>query len=221
MSMTRRPIRAVLADDHPIMRAGIRSLIEREPGVVCVGEAADGHEALRLAIDVSPDVLVLDMSMPLMTGVAVARHLRQVEAPTKIIALTVHEQPAWLRQLLEVGMGGYVLKRSAASDLVRAIHVVAAGGTWFDPGVAGQIVDATTRRKPTADFDRSRVLSEREMDVLRLDILGYANKEIARQLGVGVRTVETYKTRAMEKLGFSNKVDAIRYALDKGWLDRP
>jgi DNA-binding NarL/FixJ family response regulator len=217
--MRAEQMRIILADDHPIMRAGIRGLIDQEPDMACAGEASDGPEALCMTTELLPDVLVLDMSMPGLNGVGVARRLHERGISSKVLALTVHEQPAWVRQLLEVGMGGYVLKRSAASDLIRAIRTVSAGGTWFDPAIAGQIVEATMRRSSTAKSGPAADLSEREREVLRLTVLGHANKEIAEQLRLGVRTVETYKTRAMEKLGFRSRVDAIRYALDKGWLD--
>jgi DNA-binding NarL/FixJ family response regulator len=216
--MSAQQIRIVLADDHPIMRAGIRGLIDQEQDMACAGEASDGLEALRMTTELLPDVLVLDMSMPGLSGVGVARRLYERGIASKILALTVHEQPAWLRQLLEVGMGGYVLKRSAASDLIRAIHTVSAGGTWFDPSIAGQIVEATMRRHHAGKPDCAADLSEREHEVLRPNVLGHSNKEIAEQLHLGVRTVETYKTRAMEKLGFRSRVDVLRYALDKGWL---
>jgi DNA-binding NarL/FixJ family response regulator len=213
------PTSIVLADDHPIVRAGFKSLVEPEPDIICVGEASDGLEAVHMATDLQPAILVLDMSMPHLNGLGVVRRLRQEGVLSKIIALTVHDEPAWLRQLLELGMGGYVLKRSAASDLIRAIRIVAEGGTWFDPAIAGQIVEATMRRNQTGPSDRVTELSERELEVLRLNVLGHSNKEIAEQLHIGVRTVETYKTRALEKLGFSNKCDIIRYAVGKGWLN--
>jgi DNA-binding NarL/FixJ family response regulator len=217
--MTAQQISIILADDHPIMLAGIRGLIDQEPDMACAGEASDGLEALCMTTELLPDVLVLDMSMPGLNGVGVARRLYERGVSSKILALTVHEQPAWVRQLLEIGMGGYVLKRSAASDLIRATRTISAGGTWFDPAIAGQIVEATMRQNTTAKSDCAAFLSEREREVLRLTVLGHANKEIGEQLRIGARTVETYKTRAMEKLGFRRRVDAIRYALDKGWLD--
>ena len=133
-----------------------------------------------------------------------------------MIALTVHEQVAILRQLIEVGMGGYVLKRTAASDLVRAIRAVAGGGTWFDPAIAGQILGAMANKGNSGDGLPD--LSEREEEVVRLWALGNAAKEISAQLKMGVRTVETYKVRAMEKLGFTSRKDVVRYAADKGWL---
>ena len=217
--MVTHPVRVLLADDHPIVLAGIRALLTQDSGVEIVAEASDGQEALRLTIALRPDIAVLDMSMPVMSGAAVARRLREAGSPCKIIALTVHEESAYLRQLLEAGMGGYILKRSAADDLLRAIWVVADGGVYFDPAIAGHIVQTTMRRTQDGAPAGAVDLSEREMDVLRLTALGHSNKAIASELGIAVKTVETYKTRAMEKLGFRSRVDVIRYALGKGWLE--
>ncbi len=217
--MAARIIRVLLADDHPLMLAGIRALLAGDPRIECVGEALDGLEALSMASSLLPDVIVLDMSMPGLNGVTVARRLREAKAACKIIALTVHEESAYLRQLLEVGMAGYVLKRSAAADLVRAIGVVMDGGVYFDPAIASQIVEKTVRRAQDHTPVRPVDLSDREVDVLRLTARGHSNKAIAGELGLGVKTVETYKTRAMEKLGFQTRVDVIRYAVDNGWLE--
>src|SRR3974390_3285569 len=160
--MARQAIRVLLADDHPLILAGIRSLLAEYPDIEIIGEASDGLEALRMASNLHPDVVVLDMSMPGMNGVAVARRLRDAGVLSKVIALTVHEESAYLRQLLEVGMGGYVLKRSAANDLARAIRIVSTGGVYFDPGIAGQIVKTTIQRAQATVPTGSVFLSDRE-----------------------------------------------------------
>ena len=213
-----RTIRLVLADDHPIVREGIKALIGLAPDIEVAGEACNGWEALAMALALRPDIAVLDMSMPGLNGITVASRLRDAGSGCKIVALTVHEEWTYLRQLLEIGMGGYVLKRSAADDLVRAIRVVNGGGAYFDPMIAGMIADTTKRRSTDSLLASPIGLSERELDVLRLTALGHSNKAIASDLALGIKTVETYKARAMEKLGFRSRVDVVRYAMDKGWL---
>jgi DNA-binding NarL/FixJ family response regulator len=196
----------------------VKALLRSDPGIEIVGEADNGKDGLRLALELAPDIAVLDMSMPGLGGIAVARRLRELHAPCKVVALTVHEEPTYLRSLLQLGMGGYVLKRSAASDLLRAIRAVAEGGIYFDPAVAGSLL---FEGAPSAERRRSDVaveLSPREIDVLRMTAQGHPNKVIAARLGVGEKTVETYKTRAMDKLGFESRVEIIRYAADRGWL---
>ncbi len=212
-------IRLLLADDHPIVLEGIKALIAVAPDIEVTGEACNGFEALAMALELRPHIAVLDMSMPGLNGIAVARRLRAARSACKIIALTVHEETAYLRQLLEVGMGGYVLKRSAADDLVRAIRIVDGGGAYFDPMIAGMIVETTKRRSNDTILTAPADLSDRELDVLRLTALGHSNKAIAADLTLGIKTVETYKARAMEKLGFRSRVDVVRYAMDKGWLN--
>ncbi len=215
--MSEAAIRIVLADDHPIVLAGIRALLSEHSDIEVVGQAMTGPAALRLITELRPDIAVLDMSMPQMSGLTVAQRLSDAGVVCKIIALTVHEEPTYLRQLLELGMGGYVLKRSATDDLVRAIRIVSHGGVYFDPIIASQLVDITTRRHEPG-LDGPVELSERESEVLKLAALGFSNKAVAVRLELGVKTVETYKARAMEKLGFHSRVDVIRYAADKGWL---
>ncbi len=211
-------IRLLLADDHPIVLEGIKALIALAPDIEVAGAASNGLEALAMALELQPDIAVLDMSMPGLNGIAVARRLLASGSACKVIALTVHEESAYLRQLLEIGMGGYVLKRSAADDLVRAIRIVDGGGAYLDPMIAGMIVETAKRRSSDALLASLADLSERELDVLRLTALGHSNKVIAADLLLGIKTVETYKARAMEKLGFRSRVDVVRYAMDKGWL---
>jgi DNA-binding NarL/FixJ family response regulator len=217
--MTTPRLRVFLADDHPVVLAGMKALVAADAALEVVGEARDGRTALRLASELRPDVAVLDLSMPGLSGLEVARQLR-VDCPQcRVLALTVHEDGAYLRQLLEIGAVGYVLKRSAAEELIRAIHAVAAGGLYLDPAIAGRVVGAPPPRPAENTPPGTAELSEREIEVLRLTAGGHSNKTIAGKLGIGLKTVDTYKARGMAKLGFRSRVEVVRYALGKGWLN--
>jgi DNA-binding NarL/FixJ family response regulator len=207
-----------LADDHPIVLAGVRSLVTADSYLEIVGEASDGRSTVRLATELKPDIIVLDISMPGLNGVKVAELLRVACPKCKILALTVHEDRGYLRQLLELGIAGYMLKRTAAEELVRAIRAVAAGGLYLDPAVAGKAMGRTPPREVSPDTRDAADLSEREAEVLRLTASGHSIKSMASELRIGVKTVETYKARAMEKLGFRTRVELVRYAVSKGWL---
>ena len=215
--MSEKILRILMADDHPIVLAGLKALVRADPGMQIVGEARDGRSALRLASSLRPDVVVLDLSMPELNGAEVARALLAEHPDCRILVLTVHEDRATLRQLLDLGVAGYLVKRSAADDLIRAIHAVAGGGTYLDPAIAGKLVGGgQSGFRPQGD--NGVELSEREADVLRLIAIGHSNKEISARLAISVKTIETYKARAMEKLGFKTRVDVVRYAASKGWL---
>jgi DNA-binding NarL/FixJ family response regulator len=211
-------LRILMADDHPIVLAGLKALVQADPGLQIVGEARDGRTALRLALSLRPDVVVLDISMPEMSGMEVARSLLTEQPECRILVLTVQEDRATLRQLLDLGVAGYLVKRSAADELLRAIHAVAAGGTYLDPTIAGKIVGGGGQGSTRSQGGPTVELSERETDVLRLIANGHSNKEISARLGISVKTIETYKARAMEKLGFKSRVDVVRHAASKGWL---
>lgn len=208
-------IRVLLADDHVVVREGLRLLINSQPEMEVVGEAGDGPTAVRVTAELDPDVVVVDVSMPGLNGAQVTTQLRAARADRKVLALTVHEDKGYLRLLLEAGAAGYVLKRAAASELVQAIKAVAAGGTYIDPALAASVVDDFVRPAPEPPAVE---LSEREAEVMRLIALGYSNKEIASQLKLSVKTIETYKTRSMEKLHIHSRVDIVRYAAQRGWL---
>jgi DNA-binding NarL/FixJ family response regulator len=210
-------LRVLVADDHPVVLAGIRALLNRNPGVEIIGEAHDGRTALQMAIELQPSILVLDFSMPDLNGVEVTKRLLAERPHSKVIVLTVHEDRSYLRKLIEVGAVGYVLKRSAADDLLRAIQAVAAGGVYLDPSIAGHAIDRTPNRLKEATNGRAE-LSEREVEVLRLTAVGHSNKAIANILRISVKSVETYKARAMDKLGFRSRVELVGYAVEKGWL---
>ena len=210
-------LRVLVADDHPVVLAGIRALLDRNPGIEIIGEAHDGRTALQMAIELQPSILVLDFSMPDLNGVEVTKRLLAERPHSKVIVLTVHEDRSYLRKLIEVGAVGYVLKRSAADDLLRAIQAVAAGGVYLDPSIAGHAIDRTPNRLKEATNGRAE-LSEREVEVLRLTAVGHSNKAIANILRISVKSVETYKARAMDKLGFRSRVELVGYAVEKGWL---
>lgn len=217
--MSSPSLRVLLADDHPVVLAGMKALVSADAGLEVIGEARDGHTALRLATELRPDIAVIDISMPGLNGIHVAEMLRTACPDCKVLILTVHEDSSYLRQLLEVGVSGYVLKRSASEELIRAIIAVAAGGLYLDPAIAGKAV--TNRPARPADLPPGEAvdLSAREIEVLRLTASGHSNKSMATELNISVKTVETYKARAMEKLGFKTRVELVRYVLGRGWLD--
>lgn len=210
-------LRVVLADDHAVVRAGLRALIEAQPDMEVVGEAGDGRTAARQVYELTPDVAVLDVSMPGGGGAGAAEEIRRERPGVRVVVLTVHEDRGYLQLLLKAGASGYVLKRSAPDDLIRAVRTVVAGGTYLDPAVAGHLLPGATSGG-AGGVSGEADLSEREADVLRLLAQGYLVKQIATRLEVGGRTIETYKVRAMERLGLKSRADVVRYALFRGWL---
>jgi DNA-binding NarL/FixJ family response regulator len=170
-----------------------------------------------MAIELQPSIVVLDLSMPGLNGVEVTKLLLAERPQCKVVVLTVHEDRSYLRKLIEVGASGYVLKRSVAEDLLRAIQAVAAGGVYLDPSIAVHAIDRTPN-KPKETAGGHAELSEREVEVLRLTAVGHSNKAIANILSISVKSIETYKARAMDKLGFRSRVELVGYAVDKGWL---
>ena len=213
-------LNVLLADDHAVVREGLKRLIEAQPDMKVVGEAADGREAVDKAMRLCPEIAVIDVSMGELNGAEATRLLLQACPGAKVLALTVHEDKSYLRELLDAGASGYVLKRAAADELVRAIRAVASGGVYVDPRVAGKLL-RTFAEPHASPGNRNADLSERETAVMRLIAQGYTNKEIAAQLGVSVKTVETYKARSMEKLGLRSRVDIVRLATERGWLPAP
>jgi DNA-binding NarL/FixJ family response regulator len=211
-----RLLKIFIADDHALIREGLKRLVDSAPDLEVIGEAADGAQACTRVAALRPDVLLLDLSMPRMSGVEAARQITRECPDTKVLGLTVHEDPSYLRELLEAGAAGYVLKRSAPDELVSAIRSVAQGGVYVDPRVASVLIGSVTQS--TRVGSNLVDLSSREVEVTRLLARGYSNKEIAAQLNLSVKTVETYKARSMEKLGLKSRVDLIRLATERGWL---
>lgn len=210
-------LRVVLIDDHPVVREGLRALVGAQPGMEVVGEAGDGAAVLARVRADAPDVVVMDVSMPGLNGAEATARLKGEFPGVKVLALTVHEEQSYVHQLLEAGADGYVLKRTAPDELVRAIRVVAAGGMYLDPAVAAGVVGGAVR-KPPGGTGAAAGLSDREEEVVRLTASGYANKEIAARLDLSVKTVETYRARAATKLGLRGRAELVRYAISRGWL---
>ncbi|MTJ81258.1 MAG: response regulator transcription factor [Telmatospirillum sp.] len=210
-------IRITVADDHPVVLAGIKALIQADPEMALVGEASDGKAALDLITSVQPDVAVIDLSMPGMNGVDLGQRAAEVCPAVKILVLTVHEDRAYVQKLLRVGARGYLLKRSAASELVRAIRVVYGGDLYVDPAVAGSLLQHFAGGPVLAEAED---LSPREEAVLKLAAQGFSNKEVAAALDLSIKSIETYKARATAKLGLRTRADIVRYGATHGWLDR-
>ena len=213
-----RPLRVLLADDHATVRQGLKLLIEGEPDMTVVAEAGDGHEAVRQARDLKPDVVVMDISMPGLNGLAATRALKQIQPDAVIVTLTRHGDDAYLQELLRAGVSGYVLKRSAPSELLRAIRATAAGGQYVDSTLIARVTQQYVGKDGRAKKPAS-VLTDREADVLRLIATGYSNKEIAARLELSVKTVEAHKANAMRKLDLTGRIDIVKYAILQGWLD--
>lgn len=211
-------LKILLADDHTIIREGLKALINAQPDLEVVGEAVNGRDAWRKADELLPDIIIMDISMPELNGAKATERLKLAHPEIKVLALTVHEDRGYVQQLMRAGASGYVLKHAAVDELIHAIHVVAAGGTYLDPVLAGRIMGGLIRQQPRKDARLPCDLSDREAEVLRLMAWGYSNKEIAARLNISVRTVETYKVRLMTKLDLQNRVDIVRYALLQGWL---
>jgi DNA-binding NarL/FixJ family response regulator len=214
-----KKLRILLADDHKIVREGLRTLINSQPDMQVVGEAANGKEVLVKARELKPDVVVMDLSMPELNGLQATERLKIERPEMKVVALTAHEDEGYLRQLCKVGAAGYVLKRSAGDELVKAISEVAKGGVHYEASLASKALAKQVTGSPVKGELRASDLSEREKEVLVLLAWGYSNKEIAGQFKLSVKTVETYKLRIGEKLGLRSRTKMVQYALRQGWLN--
>ena len=207
-------INVLLADDHGVVRAGLRLLLQQQEGVHVVGEADDVPSALRLVESRRPDVLVLDLNMPGPSSIDAIPEIRERWPGTHVVVLTMQDDPSFARAALQAGADGYVLKESAESDLVHAVHTVAQGGTYLNPAVGAKLARMESERP-----GRPGDLSERELEVLRLIALGHTNAEIGQQLFLSVRTVETHRAHIQQKLRRTSRAELVRYALEHGLVD--
>lgn len=204
-------IKVLIADDHSIVRAGLRALITAEADLSLIGEATGGLEAIEKVHALAPDVLVLDISMPDLDGIEVIRKLRKEASKCAILVLTVHEDEALLREAIKLGAAGYIIKHAAESELITAIRSVFNGDIYVHPKMIRSLLQP--EQKPTQrDQAEGEPLTAREEDVLKMIVQGYTNKQVAEELGISIRTVEGHRANLVEKLGIRSRVDLLRYA---------
>jgi len=211
-------INVLIADDHPIVRAGLRALLNSEPSMKLVGEATGGYEAIELAGKSNADILVLDISMPDIDGISVTKKIKSQFPGLRILILTVHEDEALLREAIKVGASGYILKRAAETELISAIHAIIGGVLYVDPSMVRILLSDGI--KPTATLPESiEPLTRREKGILKLIVQGYTNRQIGEELNISVRTVEGHRTNLSEKLGLHTRVELVRYAREHGLIE--
>jgi len=216
--MTGTRLRILLADDHVTVRQGLKMLIDSQDDMTVVSEASDGAAAVEQARTIRPDVVVMDISMPGMNGLIATRTLKQIQPDSVVVILTRHGDDAYLQELLRAGADGYVLKQSAASELLQAIRATAVRGQYLDSALTARVTAGFLAKSGRKAQVTGVSVSERESEVLRLIAAGYSNKEIAAQLELSVKTVEVHKANAARKLGLKGRIDIVKYALLQGWL---
>jgi DNA-binding NarL/FixJ family response regulator len=209
-------ITILLAEDHRIMREGLIALLEKEPGFQVVGEAANGRSAVRLATELNPDVVVMDVAMPDLNGIDATRQILAENRQTRIVALSVHCDRHFVRGMLQAGACAYLLKHAASQELLQAIHQVMAGRVYLSPEIAGLVVE--DYKAPVPDTSVFGVLTPREREVLQLLVEGKSAREVAEALFLGVKTVEAYRREVMEKLGCKSLAELVKYALREGLI---
>ena len=211
------PIRVILADDHPILRSGLRLLLGAEPDLEVVGEANNGIEAVEQTTRLRPDVVVMDIAMPGMSGLEATRRISQLDTGARVLILTVHAEEQYLLPVIEAGGSGYVLKTGADSDLIEAIRIVHRDEVFLYPSAAKMLLGKYLERAESDDAAYDG-LTPREREVLRLTAQGYTGQEIAERLVLSPKTVDTYRQRVMEKLNLHHRSELVKYALRKGLL---
>ena len=220
MARTKSKIKIVIADDHAVVREGVKGILSREPDIEIVAEAGNGREALELIAKTAPDVVVMDISMPEMGGIEATKRVKEAWPNVNVLALTMHEEESYVFQLLKAGAAGYVLKRGAAEDLVQAIRSAARGEAFLYPSVARSVLTDYLRRLDAGE-ERERYdgLTDREREVLALIAEGLSNQEIGKRLFISIKTVQTHRMHIMEKLDLHNRAQLVRYAIRKGLIE--
>jgi len=214
-------IRVLLADDHAVLRAGLKLLLSAQPDIEVVGEAADGGEAMAKARELRPDVILMDLTMPGIGGSEATGRIKDENPGIKVLVLTMHDDPSYLRQLLKAGASGYVVKKSADVDLLSAIRAAYRGEVFLDSSLAGGLVDEVIRPAgPRRPRDAYETVSDREREVLKWVARGHTNQEIAEKLFLSVKTIETYRARLVEKLGLRGRAALVRFAMERGLLQQ-
>ncbi len=211
-------IRVLLADDHAVVRKGIRDFLQEDPDIIVVAEANNGEDAVRLAGEHAPDVAVLDIQMPRMNGIDATTAIKAQFPRVRVLILTAYEEDPYIFALLRAGADGYVLKNADADDIVRAVKSVAAGGKVLDPAVAGKVMAQMTTGKPAGASEQVEPLSDRELEVLKLAAQGLTNKAIGQTLQISDRTVQGHLANIYGKLGVQSRTEAVTSALRLGWI---
>lgn len=213
-------IKVLLADDHAIVREGVKMILAREPDFEVVGEAQDGRQALELVERMKPNVVVMDISMPGMGGIEATQQVKEGHPGVNVIALTMHEDESYVFKLLRAGASGYVLKRAAAQDLVQAVRAAAKGEAFLYPSVARKVVEDYLKRVEAGE-ERERYdgLTEREKEILTHIAEGLSNQQIAQKLYISIKTVQTHRAHILEKLGLHDRTELVRYAIRKGLIE--
>jgi two-component system, NarL family, response regulator NreC len=212
-----RKTRVLLADDHQLMRSGVRLMLEREPDITVVGEAGDGREAVTLAKTLKPEVVVMDIGMPNLNGIEAALQMTQHNPELAVVMLSMHSDESYVLRALKAGARGYLLKDSAEADLIKAVHVVAGGKSFFSPAVSKVLLDDYVRKlKRSGAEDAYDLLTPREREILQLIAEGKSNKDVANLLNLSVYTVESHRSNLMEKLNLKGVPELILYAVRKG-----
>ena len=206
-------IRVMIVDDHPTMREALRAIMKLEPDLIVAAEAESGRAAIALLARAKPDVVLMDGSMPAMNGMEATRRLRELQPDLKIIGLTLYEQTTYLEEMIEVGASGYVLKTGSPSEIVKAVRIVAAGGTYFDQSIPRHARASGRKQMSTGE------LSEEELTVAKLLANGRSKSEIAGLLGLSPAEVERRRSAAMGRLGLRNRAELVRVATERGWLE--
>ena len=216
-----RPVRVLLADDHAVLRSGLRLLLTNQNEYEVVGEASSGTETLDLAEKLQPDLILLDLSMPVLGGLDALPMLHKLVPSARILILTMHDDPQYLRQALKHGASGYVLKKAADAELLSAMRSVLRGEVYVHPSMTRILLEDMLPESQSADKNNAWVsLSEREQEVLKMVALGHTSAEIATQLGLSAKTVETYRARGMEKLGLRTRAALVKFALQEGLIKK-
>jgi two-component system response regulator NreC len=208
----------LIADDHAIVRTGLRTLLKEEPSMELVGEATGGYEAIKLTEDMVPDILLLDLSMPDLDGIAVTKKIRPRFPDLRILILTIHEDQAMLREAIRAGASGYILKQAAESELISAINILMRGDMYVDPAMVRELFDENAGTK-RSKHENIEPLTPRETEVLTYIVQGYTNRQIGEVLNISVRTVEGHRANLSGKLGLQSRVDLVRYAREHGLID--
>ncbi len=218
--MTGHPIRVLLADDHAVVRQGTRELLDREEDIDVIAEASDGRQAVQLAIRERPDVVVMDFAMPELNGIEATRQIKAVAPGIAVLVLTAYDSHQYIFAFLEAGAAGYLLKDVQVDELVKAIRAVHAGESILHPAIARKVVDrfAQPREDLYTVHAALDALTERELEVIKLAAKGMSNREIAQELTISVRTVQTHITNVFNKMGVGSRTEAVVHALRKGWI---